>query len=193
MAAEDAIRAGNGVVLHAMDHSKLGSAGPSLACLREICALAPGAVQVVVDACQARLSRARLAWYLDQGFLVLITGSKFFAGPPLCGALLIPDALRAAIGRIAEVPAGLADYTGRDDWPDCFGLIRAQLSAAANVGQALRWRAAVADIRAYFAVPELFRRVALAEFAATATRTIARYPELALLPEPERLRRRRGQ
>jgi len=184
-AVEDAIRAGNGVVLHAMDHSKLGGAGPSLACLREICALAPGAVQVVVDACQARLSRARLAWYLDQGFLVLITGSKFFAGPPFCGALLIPDALRTVVGRIAEVPAGLADYTARDDWPACFGLIRAHLPAAANVGQALRWRAALADIRAYFAVPELFRRVALAEFAAAAVRHLARYPELNPLPEAE--------
>jgi selenocysteine lyase/cysteine desulfurase len=185
-AAEDAIRAGNGVVLHAMDHSKLGGEGPSLACLREICALVPGAVQVVVDACQARVSRARLAWYLDQGFLVLITGSKFFAGPPLCGALLIPERLRAAVGRIAEVPAGLADYTARDDWPPCFGLIRAQLSTTANVGQMLRWRAAVAEIRAYFAVPELFRRVALAEFAAAAARHLARYHGLQPLLEPER-------
>jgi hypothetical protein len=184
-AAEDAIRAGNGVVLHVMDHSKLGGAGPSLACLREICALAAGAVQVVVDACQGRLSRARLAWYLDQGFLVLIIGSKFFAGPPFCGALLIPDALRTAVGRIAEVPAGLAGYTARDDWPVCFGLIRAQLPAAANVGQALRWRAALADIRAYFAVPELFRRVALAEFAAAAVRHMARCAEINPLPEAE--------
>jgi hypothetical protein len=185
-AADDAIRAGNGVVVHVMDHSKLGGAGPSLACLREICALAPGAVQVVVDACQARLSRARLAWYLDQGFLVLITGSKFFGGPPLCGALLIPDVLRTAVGRIAEVPTGLGDYTARDDWPVCFGLIRARLSDAANVGQMLRWRAAIAEIRAYFAVPELFRRVALAEFAAAAARHMARYPELQPLPEAER-------
>jgi hypothetical protein len=184
-AAEDAIAAGNAVVLHAMDHSKLGGCGPSLACLREICALAPGAVQVVVDACQMRLSRARLAWYLDQRFLVLITGSKFFAGPPLSGALLIPDGLRAAVGRIADVPAGLADYTSRDDWPACFALIRARLPGDANIGQALRWRAAVGDIRAYFAVPELFRRLALAEFAAAAARTIARYAEVRLLPEPE--------
>ncbi|HEY1545766.1 MAG TPA: hypothetical protein VGG01_25470 [Xanthobacteraceae bacterium] len=180
-AAEEAVAAGNGVVLHAMDHSKLGGTGPSSACLHEICALAPGAVQVVVDACQARLSRTRLAWYLDQGFLVVITGSKFFAGPPLCGALLVPDALRTAVGRIAEVPAGLADYTMRDDWPACFALIRARLSAGANVGQALRWRAAVVEIGAYFAVPELFRRLALAEFAAAAVRHLARYPELRLL------------
>jgi hypothetical protein len=186
-AAEAAIHAGNGVVLHAMDHSKLGSAGPSLACLHEIRALSPGSVQVVVDACQARLSRARLAWYLDHGFLVVITGSKFFAGPPLSGALLIPDAARAAIGRIPGVPAGLADYSARDDWPACFALIRGQLPTRANVGQALRWRAAVEDIRAYFAVPELFRKVALAEFAAMAARQFARFPELQPLLAPASL------
>ncbi|HLH92680.1 MAG TPA: hypothetical protein VKX28_30000 [Xanthobacteraceae bacterium] len=186
-AAEDAIHAGNGVVLHAMDHSKLGGAGPSLACLHEICALSPGSVVVVVDACQARLSRARLSWYLEQGFLVVITGSKFFAGPPLSGALLIPDALRAAIGRITSVPAGLADYSARDDWPACFALLRERLPARANVGQALRWRAAVEDIRAYFKVPELFRKVALAEFAATAARQLARFPELQPLPAPAAL------
>ena len=183
-AVEESIGAGNGVVLHAMDHSKLGGAGPSLACLHEIRALSAGSVMVVVDACQARLSRARLAWYLDQGFLVVITGSKFFAGPPLSGALLIPDTLRAAVGRIADVPAGLADYSARDDWPACFALICERLPARANVGQALRWAAAVEDIRAYFAVPELFRKVALAEFAAAAVRQFARFPELELLPAP---------
>ena len=103
----------------------------------------------------------------------------------MSGALLVPDTLRAAVGRIADVPAGLADYTTRDDWPACFSLIRARLSDDMNVGQALRWRAAVEDIRTYFAVPELFRRLALAEFAAAAARHIARHPEFRLLPAPE--------
>ena len=183
-AAATAVAAGNGVVLHLMDHSKLGGAGPSLACVQEIQALAPGAVQVVVDACQARLGRARLARYLDRGFLVLITGSKFFAGPPLSGALLVPESLQAGIARIAALPAGLCDYTARDDWPACFERLRAQMPARQNVGQALRWVAAVEEIRAYFAVPELFRRLALVELAAAVPRHIARFSEFALLAEP---------
>jgi len=182
-AAEAAIRAGNGVVLFAMDHSKLGSRGPSLDCLREVCALAPESVQVVVDACQARLSRARLAWYLAKDFLILVTGSKFFTGPPLSGALLVSESLLARAGRIADVPTGLADYTARDDWPAAFDRIRDRLPARANVGQALRWVAAIEDIHAYFATPELFRRLALAAFAAAVPRHIARFSELTLLPE----------
>jgi hypothetical protein len=181
--AAGAVAAGNGVVLHVMDHSKLGSRVPSLACVREICALAPGAVQVVVDACQGRLGRTEMRRYLDQGFIVLLTGSKFYAGPPLSGALLVPEALIAGIERIADVPDGLADYSARDDWPSCFGRIRDRLPARTNVGQALRWIAAIEEIRAYFAVPELFRRFALVEFAAAAARQIARHPELALLAE----------
>jgi hypothetical protein len=182
-AAASAFAAGNGVALHVMDHSKLGSRVPSIGCVREICALAPGAVQVVVDACQGRLGRTEMRRYLDQGFLVLLTGSKFFAGPPLSGALLVPDAMIAGVERIADVPEGLADYTARDDWPACFGLIRDRLPARQNVGQALRWIAAIEEMRAYFAVPELFRRFALVEFAAAAARQISRRPELALLAE----------
>jgi hypothetical protein len=181
-AVEGAIRAGNGVVLHTMDHSKLGNCGPSLACVQEICALDRDAIQVVVDACQARLGRSALRWYLDQGFLVLITGSKFFTGPPLSGALLVPETLWGRIARMGDVPAALADYTACDDWPQTFGRIRERLPARQNVGQILRWRAALADIRAYFAVPELFRRLALAEFAAAATRHFDRFPEFELLP-----------
>jgi len=181
-AVEDAIRAGNGVVLHVMDHSKLGGCGPSLACVHEICALDRGAIQVVVDACQARLGRSALRQYLDQGFLVLITGSKFFTGPPLSGALLVPEALWGRVAQMADVPLGLADYTARDDWPHGFSRIRAQLPARQNVGQILRWSAALAEIRAYWAVPELFRKLALAEFAAAAARHFGRFPEFDLLP-----------
>ncbi len=182
-AAQSAIRAGHGVVLHLMDHSKLGSCSPSIACVREICALDRGAVQVVVDACQARLSRAALRWYLDQGFLVLITGSKFFTGPPLSGALLVPESLWRLTARISDIPAGLADYTARDDWPQSFGRIREQLPARQNIGQVLRWIAALEDIAAYWTVPELFRKLALAEFAASSSRHFARFAELDLLPE----------
>ena len=53
----------------------------------------PGRVQVVVDACQMRLGRPRLKKYLDRGYLVIVTGSKFFTGPAFSGALLVPAGL----------------------------------------------------------------------------------------------------
>lgn len=179
-------RSGGGAVLHLMDHSKTGNRYPSPGCVDAIRARCDQDLCIVVDACQGRLGRARLQRYLDQNFLVLITGSKFFAGPPLSGALLAPDAISARCRAIDRVPAGLASYTNRHDWPHEWGGIRRVLPDRANVGQLLRWRAAVAEIGAYFAVPDLFRRLALSEFAAVVARVAGDFPGIRILPEQAR-------
>ena len=64
-----------------MDCSKLGWRAPGEACLDEIARRWPDKVLVVVDACQMRLGRRRMRNCLDRGYLVLITGSKYFGGP----------------------------------------------------------------------------------------------------------------
>ncbi len=91
-AVAQAVAAGARVLLQTMDASKLGWSGPSDSCLNEITARWPQQVRVVVDACQMRLGPARLAHYLARGFLVLMTGSKFFGGPSFSGAVLVPQA-----------------------------------------------------------------------------------------------------
>jgi hypothetical protein len=181
-----AIAHGRRVLLHVMDHSKLGARCPSLACLAQIRARWGEAVQVVVDACQMRLGRARLRAHLQQGHMVLITGSKFFTGPPFSGALLVPRRLAAAMARAESVPVGLADYTSRSDWPRPWAGVRAALRERANFGQFLRWTAAVQEMRDYFAVPARYRRAALARFAATAPVLIAETGFLDLLAEHDR-------
>ncbi len=179
-------RAGLKMVLHVMDHSKTGLRYPSDACIDTIRARYRSDVQIVVDACQTRLSRARLRWYLDRDCIVLITGSKFFAGPAFSGALLVPAGIAGRVSRTAAVPAGLADYSSRDDWPAEWAF-RSQLAARTNVGQLLRWVAALAEIRAYHAVPELFRKLALQELGNVIQRSVARYPALRLLAASERI------
>ena len=54
----------------------------------------PAAVDVIVDAAQARLSPARVRGYLRRGWPVIVTGSKFFGGPAFSGAVLFPKARR---------------------------------------------------------------------------------------------------
>ncbi|HEY6858457.1 MAG TPA: hypothetical protein VI358_01560 [Pseudolabrys sp.] len=184
-AVSTAVRAGRGVALHVMDYSKLGSRAPTLSCIDEVCARWGDAVQVIVDACQARVSRERMRYYLQRAYLVLITGSKFFTGPPFSGALLVSEQTRARIQPVFGVPQGLTDYTTRHDWPENWDWIRDQLADRINVGQSLRWVAALEDIRAYFAVPTLFRKLVLTEFSAAAVRTISRYPALQLLAQPQ--------
>lgn len=181
-----AIAAGRRVLLHVMDHSKLGARCPSLACLAAIAERWGDAVQVVIDACQMRLGRRRLAWHLAQGHMVLITGSKFFTGPPFSGALLVPAALSRRLAASAGFPPGLGDYTSRSDWPDCWPELRAGLAERANLGQLLRWVAAAEEMRDYFAVPAEYRRFALGRFAEIVPGLIAGEEWLELLPEHPR-------
>lgn len=171
-----AVAAGKRVVLFAMDSSKFGMRSPSHDCLRWIADAAGDDVLVVIDACQARLGRRRLRWYLDRGFMVLTTGSKFFTGAPFSGALLVPASLAARCAAIADVPDGLGAYGGKSDWPARFAGIRAALPAQVNLGALLRWGCALEEMRSYFAVPDDFRTLALAQFAEVVPRLIAAQP-----------------
>ncbi|HEV8028611.1 MAG TPA: hypothetical protein VGP50_14345 [Stellaceae bacterium] len=176
-----AAAAGERILLHAMDHSKLAAQCPSLDCLRAVADAAPGAVQIVIDACQMRISRTRLKRHLAEGHMVLITGSKFFTGPPFSGALLVPGALSQRMAALDVVPAGLADYSSRSDWPRAWQGLRAALPARVALGQLLRWIAALGEMRAYFAVPPSFRSFALARFATVVPALIAATPTRELL------------
>ncbi|HVA13971.1 MAG TPA: hypothetical protein VNF99_12025 [Stellaceae bacterium] len=178
------VAAGKRVLLFAMDSSKFGLRSPSLDCLRWIADASGGDVQIVIDACQARLGRRRLRWYLDQGFLVLVTGSKFFTGAPFSGALLVPSGLAARCASLADAPDGLGAYSGRSDWPAHFAGIRAALPVQINIGTLLRWASAIEEMRDYFAVPDAFRALALAQFAEIVPQLIAAEPCLEPIALP---------
>ena len=167
------VAAGKRVLLFAMDRSKLGLRAPSLDCLRWIASAAGDEVQIVIDACQTRLGRKRLRWYLDQGFMVLLTGSKFYTGAPFSGAMLVPQRLAARCRKLDCVSPGLRDYTNRGDWPLSWPGLRATLPPRANLGQWLRWVSALEEMRAYFAVPLSFRELAFRQFAELVPRLIA--------------------
>ncbi|MBR0780719.1 hypothetical protein [Bradyrhizobium iriomotense] len=181
-AIEDSLAQGRCVLLHIMDSSKLGWRAPSAACLDEIARRWPRKVQVVVDACQARLGGRRLRSYLDRGYMVLMTGSKFFGGPAFSGALLVPKGLSRSIDRIGAIAPGIFDYAGRCDWPMAWTALRSRFERRPNFGQWLRWEAALAEIGSYYAVPGAFRAKALAEFAAGIDSMIKLSPALRPVP-----------
>jgi hypothetical protein len=165
-----------------MDSSKFGWRAPSAACLDEIARRWPRKVQIVVDACQARLGRRRLRSYLDRGYMVLTTGSKFFGGPAFSGALLVPKGLSRSTDRIEGIAPGFFDYAGRCDWPLAWTALRSRFERRPNFGQWLRWEAALAEIGSYYAVPGAFRAKALAELAAGIDSMIALSPSLRAVP-----------
>jgi hypothetical protein len=138
----------------------------------------------VIDACQMRLSRRRIARYLDDGFMVLLTGSKYFTGPPFCGALLLPPALARRLAAAEFDFTGLDAYNSKCDWPRTWNAARAQLPAKPNFGQWLRWETALEELIGYYAVPNAFRHSALSILGDGIARMIAASPHLRLLPLP---------
>jgi hypothetical protein len=181
-ALETSVANGSNVLLQIMDASKLGWRAPSDRCLDEIARRWPDRVRIVVDACQMRLGRPRLRKYLDRGYLVIVTGSKFFTGPPFSGALLVPADLSKAFEAMPEIASGLQGYSSRSDWPRNWQALRSRFPVRENFGQWLRWEAALEEIRAYHEVPDEFRRSALTIFGGKVERIIAASPSLGLLP-----------
>jgi len=175
-----AVARGQSVMLEIMDSSKFGWRSPGRACLDEIARRWPDRVQVVVDACQMRLSRTRLRRYLACGYLVLITGSKYFGGPAFSGALLVPGGLSRALDHGAPLAAGLFDYVGRSDWPMHWTALRARSARRPNFGQWLRWEAALEEIEAYYRVPAVFRSLAVRELGGAIEKLLRLSP--AILP-----------
>jgi hypothetical protein len=185
-AVERSLAGGSNVLLQVMDSSKFGWRAPSDQCLDEISARWPGRVQIVVDACQMRLGRARLRNYLDRGYMVIITGSKFFTGPPFSGALLVPTAIAGDLDAATDIASGLLEYSSRGDWPGKWPNLRSRFPIRANFGQWLRWEAALEEIGAYYRVPAEFRATALTTFGKGVERIIASSPSLRLLPPQQR-------
>ncbi len=176
------IKAGQRVILHALDLSKTGLLAPSPAFLAHLRATYGNVFDIVLDACQARLSPASLRAYLFLDAVVLITGSKFFTGPPFAGAAILPAAIAARLDT-GRLPVGLAAYFGRDEFPARAAAAQA-LPAQGNYGLALRWHAALAEIKALLRVPPVRRAEILREFGKTVRAAIAANPALTLLEAP---------
>jgi hypothetical protein len=142
------------------------------------------ALEILVDACQARLSAASVRTYLAAGCMVLVTGSKFFTGPPFAGALLMPASIAARLERGGgTLPAGLAAYCSRAEWPAA-AIAADALPDDVNPGLVMRWVAALAEMAAFGEVaPALCRRV-LETFGARIRAAIDANRDLMLHPVP---------
>ena len=180
------VRAGRNVVLAIMASSKLGWSAPSGICLDEIETRWPRQVQVVVDACQMRMPRSRLNAHLGRGRVVLLTGSKFFGGPPFSGASLWPHALNARIAALDAPPEGLEAYASCHDVPVGWANLQPALPGSPNFGQWLRWEAALAEIQAYYALPAAWRHDALRRLATAIPAMISSVTGLELVPSYNR-------
>jgi len=78
------------VILIVIDQSKLGNIFPDMSFLHNLRDNYLDKLDILVDACQMRLSSLRIRQYLNFGCTVLITGSKFLTGPAFSGAIIKP-------------------------------------------------------------------------------------------------------
>jgi hypothetical protein len=120
-----AVGIGQRVLLIMVDQSKTGLIAPSVDCVMALQRRYPEQLDVLVDACQFRLAPETLRAYLQQGFMLALTGSKFLTGPSFSAALLLP-----------------AKFSQQSVRP-----------SAANFGLLLRWEAALVELRRFRAVP----------------------------------------
>ena len=169
------------VLLHIVAHSKTGVHAPSLSCVERLRGISDDVV-VVVDAAQGRFSRRGLREVLQKDYLVMFTGSKFYGGPPFSGALLVPSTFHPIKRKLSSLPHGFRDYFSAAEMPETWPEIRQSMPAEPNLGAILRWSAAIAEIDAYYKVPEDARLGVLRFFEAEVPRILGESTALFLLP-----------
>ena len=178
---QQSTRQGRRVLLVAIDVSKTGLIAPSPAYLGSVRQRYGDQVDVLVDACQFRLGNGSLKAYLELGCMVGLTGSKFLSGPVFSAALLIPRALVPRLSK-QQLPAAMAAYSAKAEWP---GGWRASegLGDQANFGLLLRWQAALAELRAFRAIPAWRVRRFMQQFAVHMHEVLLGSPCFASLAE----------
>ncbi len=116
-------------------------------------AVPPDGADVIVDACQARIAPETVLFYLQRGWPVVVTGSKFMGGPAFSGAVLLPIARPCAQASLGSRGAG------------------------ATLGSVLRWTAAIDVMDAFEArADEMAPLLRFAE--ATIARGLAALPHV---------------
>ena len=154
------IAAGGRVLLIMVDQSKTGLIAPSEVCAARLHRQHLGQMDVMVDACQLRLSPSGLRAYLRQGFMVALTGSKFLTGPSFSAALLLSAEDRQRLGLQNQNEAG-------------------------NIGLLLRWEAALAELRRFNAIPQNVVTEMMQQFASAISHRLNTDPHFEALPVPE--------
>ena len=177
---QQAIAAGNHVLLILTDISKTGLIIPSIAFVMKVKRRFGEKLDVLVDGCQFRLSAATIRDYLENGFLLAVTGSKFVTGPAFCASLLVPDTSVQRL-RSRTLPVSLSAYSAKADWLQGWKA-RAALSDTANFGLLLRFEAALAEMHAFRALPETHLQPFLETFAEAIQKRLADDPVFVPVP-----------
>jgi hypothetical protein len=170
------------ILIVVADVSKTGLIAPSPARVLALKARWLGLVEILIDAAQFRIAMASLRGYLTHDCMVALTGSKFLTGPAFSAVLLVPE---ATAHRLMKNPldTALGLMSARAEWPQNWPGVEA-LPQIANCGLLLRWEAALAELRAFRAVPEPYIRRFLEAFSQAIQARLNSDPHFGLLAQP---------
>jgi len=168
------------ILLILVDQSKTGLIAPSPGCVMALHRLYPDNIEVLVDACQFRIGMPTLRAYLEQGFMVALTGSKFLTAPSFSAALLLPATIAERLQQ-RPFPRGLLRCSSRANWPGNWTTAE-PLNPAANFGLLLRCAVALEELRRFRAVPKAAAVNFLLAFAAAIHQRLMSDPHFEPLP-----------
>ena len=170
-----AVDSGSHVIVHLVAHSKTGIHAPSLDAIGSIKKTMQDDVTIVVDAAQGRLQNDAYQTALENDCLVSFTGSKFFGGPPFCGALFVPRSMRPDGENnrgLSCLPSRFGHYFNADTLPESWQHWRSECYEWTNFGLLLRWTAAIEEMDVFFQLAPDVREVVFYTFSNEVTNSI---------------------
>jgi hypothetical protein len=182
-----ALAQGHRILLHVLACSKTGLSAPSTDGVVELVAIAPDCIDVVVDACQMRTPLYQIADWTKRGWMVQLSGSKFFTGPPFSGALTIPPRYRERATRVRALLAAAPGVGRLEDW-NAWWRPRLMLPTApspASFGFLFRWLPAIAEARLLSVLPPRLCREVFDRFRGSLVSRLERSKFLASIAAPD--------
>lgn len=173
---------GEQVLLHVVEGSKTEVRAPSARAVLAWKQRFGDRLDIVVDAAQARLAPGVVRAYLDAGASVIVTGSKFYGGPPFSGAVLLPRSAVPGGGAaaLARTVGGidLDDYLDRHALPPGRRRWGPERGVAPNLGLLLRWQIALHELRAYDELDDAVSARIVQDLASVVRRQLDAHPSL---------------
>jgi len=181
----DAINKNNQVViLHFVHASKTGLTTPSLSFIQQMKHEFKDTIIIVVDAAQMRCNKEDIAAFLDHNLCVMITGSKFFAGAPFSGAILLPPDEALSLHRDdLFVPSDFSYYFNESEIDPTLAPLKKQLGTGFNFGLLLRWETALVNMHNFYATDKALRDDSIKTWATNTKKIIRLTPGVSLLED----------
>jgi hypothetical protein len=170
------------VLLHIVDSSKLGLRMNVIDQVERLKTLGKGRLLVTIDSCQSRTDIYRTRHYLQLGYMVMITGSKFEEGPPFSGAVIVPPQITESLTMqsIIGFLSGFEKFITKYDISGDMEKIGPYLPGWMNWGLMLRWTCAVNNWEKYRRIQNEIRNKLIQNWVEKLLVLIEKYSELQL-------------